>query len=332
METQGVSGKILYEYPENGDTQGCGPGRVKFVTRPQEGGSGTCLRALRETQRTVDMDGMILLDSSGSVGNADWDLMIEVGVKVVETFGNNVGPNTDHLNLGAVAWSDTVNPGAFGADLSVIKQLMATWKGDPSDSRYSTQLPGRSFGARYRTGGRPFNAGTKFTNPLALCAQKVKYGNESSASSNAFRMCWSLTTIMLIPISAVETVLEALVRAKKCVQNSPYCSSTCRPKKHGTGKDSRHQHCCSLRWVPNRQRLSCQQNRLLPQRLQQCDREYFRHPRGQDWSDLEAVVPVSLMSSKQLELKLVNLANIDQASNEYCVNTARAFPVPSAER
>ena len=168
-----LDGSELFEYPENGDVQGCGSGRVKFVKKSEQqqgGGAGKCLAAYRETTNTVDMDGMILLDSSGSVFDPEWDLMIDVGVKVVETFGNNVGPNTQHLKMGALPWSTSVDSSAIASlssDLSVVKTRLGEWKG----------------------AGRPFRGGTRFSNPLANCASQVRYGQESSTASNAYRMC-----------------------------------------------------------------------------------------------------------------------------------------------
>lgn len=169
-----LDGSKLYEYPDDGGVRGCGSGRVKFVSRldQQQGSTGTekCPAATRETTRTVDMDGMILLDTSGSVSNSEWDLMIDVGVKVIETFGNNVGPNTNHLKMGALPWASSVRSTAIASlssNLSSVETRLGGWKGD----------------------GRPFEGGTQFGNPLANCASQVRYGQESSSANNAYRMC-----------------------------------------------------------------------------------------------------------------------------------------------
>lgn len=173
VDEEDIHGNTLYEYPLN--ETGCGENRTRFVTLLDS--NQICPPAIREIKQYVPMDGMILLDASGSVSDDNWDKMVDVGVKVVETFGMNVGPHSNHLKLGALAWTNIVSSSAIITPTSILSEVenrLRGWDGD--------------------NGGRPLpGGGTEFSNPLANCAYNVKYGSGGSNDTDAAKICMIVT-------------------------------------------------------------------------------------------------------------------------------------------
>jgi hypothetical protein len=152
---------------------------------------------------TVDVDAMILLDASGSVSNSNWDKQVDVGVKVMDTIRDEV--NNNHKNVGYIAWSSNVNAAKAlsSSSTGTVQAQLATLKGNKTVPAYTNcpvynicpaaQCTGLGLTCPAHTGGRQFSGGTKFSQPLAECAQQLLNGGSASSASSAFRMCMLVT-------------------------------------------------------------------------------------------------------------------------------------------
>ena len=92
--------------------------------------------------KTVDVDAMVLLDVSGSVSNPDWDLEVDVAVKVLDTIDSTVkDADVEHKKVGYVAWSTTVWAAQQLTDMKVQKTIvqeeLVNLKGNPLTTGYA---------------------------------------------------------------------------------------------------------------------------------------------------------------------------------------------------
>ena len=168
--------------------------------------------------KTVDVDAMVLLDVSGSVSNPDWDLEVDVAVKVLDTIDSTVkDADVEHKKVGYVVWSSTVWAAQQLTDMKVQKTIvqeeLVNLKGNPSTTGYAScgqyddcpstcpdqtiTFPngqtGNGGGCPLITGARPGLGGTKFSNPLAECADQMLNSVRSSDKVNGYKMCMLIT-------------------------------------------------------------------------------------------------------------------------------------------
>lgn len=219
------SGNLYLEYVD--DTKGCTAGNRKNVVLQPAG--GTCRSATRKTTttrevrviKTVDVDAMVLLDVSGSVSNPDWDLEVDVAVKVLDTIDTTVkDADVEHKKVGYVVWSEFVWSAEKLTDMKVhkttVQNELKDLKGDPTATNYnecgkfnscpndgtcSNQIVKKPDGTVLTsvnkcpriTGGRPGMSGTMFSNPLAECANQMLYSVHASSKANAYKMCMLIT-------------------------------------------------------------------------------------------------------------------------------------------
>ena len=230
------SGNLYLEYVES---QGCsavkGPNdavtRKNVVLQPADGNCRSATRKMVTTRtvnvvKTVDVDAMVLLDVSGSVSNPDWDLEVDVAVKVLDTIDTAVkDADVEHKKVGYVVWSDIVWAAQKLTDMKVhkttVQDELKDLKGDSSATDYGnspdginggcgdyyscpTRCPsqvisypdgrtGTAGGCPKITGDRPGLSGTHFTNPLAECADQMLHSAHSSTKTNAYKMCLLIT-------------------------------------------------------------------------------------------------------------------------------------------
>lgn len=168
---------------------------------------------IQDVEVTVDVDAMILLDVSGSVGNPNWNKEVEVAKKVMDTLRDEV--DNDHKKVGYVAWATKVEDAEGLTDLiatpNAAQNKLLLLKADTTNINECGCLDGyTSPGCGCATGclprfsgdtqrcpayteGRKFSGGTKFSNPLAECANAVLNSGAASLSDSAYKMCMLIT-------------------------------------------------------------------------------------------------------------------------------------------
>ena len=159
----------------------------------------------------MDVDAMILLDVSGSVGNPNWNKEVDVAKKVMDTLRDEV--DNDHKKVGYVAWATKVEAAEGLTDLvatptaaqdKLLLLKAATTNIDECGCLGGYESPGcgcagicssrpPTYACPAYTGGRLFSGGTVFSNPLAECANAVLNSGAASVSETAYKMCMLIT-------------------------------------------------------------------------------------------------------------------------------------------
>jgi uncharacterized protein YegL len=174
-------------------------------------------QVIQDVEVTVDVDAMILLDVSGSVGNPNWNKEVDVAKKVMDTLRDEV--DNDHKKVGYVAWDSKVEdaegltdlvatPTAAQDKLLLLKAnttnidecgCMADYP-SPGCGCAGTSICGTRVigGSVYNacpayTGGRLFSGSTLFSNPLAECANQLLNNDAASQKDSAYKMCMLIT-------------------------------------------------------------------------------------------------------------------------------------------
>jgi hypothetical protein len=82
-------------------------------------------QVIQDVEVTVDVDAMILLDVSGSVGNPNWNKEVDVAKKVMDTLRDEV--DNDHKKVGYVAWDSKVEDAEGLTDLVATPTNAGAW-------------------------------------------------------------------------------------------------------------------------------------------------------------------------------------------------------------